>query len=100
MVWETPNIRKGFLAESTEPGEAGIWRLKTDGVNLQELWHHEMVLDLDRVYTNNIHAMAAVYGIEAACKAIIKVRAIIGVRGCGLKGRVYTNNIHAMGIRH
>ena len=35
VVWETPHIRKGFLSESTEPGEEGLWRLKTDGVNLQ-----------------------------------------------------------------
>jgi DNA-directed RNA polymerase I subunit RPA1 len=73
VVWETPSIKKGFLSESSEPGEAGLWRLKTDGVNLQEMWRHEDVLDLNRVYTNNIHAMAEVYGIEAAYKAIIKV---------------------------
>ncbi len=74
MVWETANIKKGFLSESTEPGESGLWRLKTDGVNLQELWRHGDILDLHRAYTNNIHAMANIYGIEAASKAIIKVR--------------------------
>ena len=30
------------------------------------------MLDLEKVYTNDIHAMANTYGIEAACKAIIK----------------------------
>ena len=35
VVWEIPNIRKGYLVESTEPGEEGALRLKTDGVNLQ-----------------------------------------------------------------
>lgn len=72
MVWETASIKKGFLSESTEPGEQGLWRLKTDGVNLQELWLHSSILDLSKVYTNNIHAMANTYGVEAACKAIIK----------------------------
>ena len=66
-------INRGYLSESTEPGEAGLWRLKTDGVNLQVLWGHHEVLDLSRAYTNNIHSMANTYGIEAACKAIIRV---------------------------
>ena len=72
-MWETPQIKKGFLSESNEQGEDGLWRLKTDGVNLHELWQHCGILDLNRAYTNNIHAMANTYGIEAACKAIIKV---------------------------
>ncbi len=66
-------INRGYLSESTEPGETGLWRLKTDGVNLQVLWSYPEVLDLSRAYTNNIHAMANTYGIEAACKSIIKV---------------------------
>ena len=74
VVWETPHIKKGFLLESNEPEERGLWYLKTDGVNLQELWRYCSILDLNKVYTNNIHAMANTYGIEAACKAIIKVR--------------------------
>ena len=31
------------------------------------------MLDLSKLYSNNIHAMADSYGIEAACKVIIKV---------------------------
>ena len=31
------------------------------------------MLDLSKLYSNNIHAMADTYGIEAACKVIIKV---------------------------
>ena len=77
VVWETPKINQGYLSESTEPGEAGLLRLKTDGVNLQVLWNYPEVFDLTRTYTNNIHAMASTYGIEAACKSIIKVHACI-----------------------
>ena len=35
MVWEVPCIKRGLLTESSEPGEEGLWRLKTEGVNLQ-----------------------------------------------------------------
>lgn len=73
VVHETPSIKKGYLSESSEPGEKGLWRLKTDGVNLQVLWRYADVLNLKQAYTNNIHAMANAYGIEAACKTIIKV---------------------------
>lgn len=31
------------------------------------------VLDLNRLYTNQIHAMAQTYGIEAAARVIVKV---------------------------
>ena len=40
---------------------------------LQVLWQYADILDLRKTYTNNIHAMANTYGIEAAGKAIIKV---------------------------
>lgn len=39
----------------------------------QETWQYEDLLDLTKVYTNDIHAMARVYGIEAAAKVIKKV---------------------------
>ena len=77
MVCATTHINKGFLVEDDNPldkdGERS-WHLKTDGVNLQELWNHADVLDLTKAYTNDIHAMAETYGIEAAYQAIIRVR--------------------------
>ena len=40
---------------------------------VQVLWQYPNILDLRKAYTNNIHAMANTYGIEAAVKTIIKV---------------------------
>ena len=42
-------------------------------LGLQVLWQYADILDLRRLYTNHIHAMATTYGIEAAVKTIIKV---------------------------
>ena len=42
-------------------------------VCVQEMYKYCDVLDLTRLYTNNIHVMAQHYGIEAAYRAIIKV---------------------------
>lgn len=45
------------------------------------------VLDLRRLYSNDIHAMASTYGIEAALRVIEKeikdVFAVYGKRSCG-----------------
>lgn len=40
---------------------------------MQEMFKHMDVLNLDRLYTNQIHAMAQTYGIEAAARVIVKV---------------------------
>lgn len=47
--------------------------LKTDGINIVEMFKYNELLDLNRLYTNHIHAMAKTYGIEAAAKVIVKV---------------------------
>ena len=39
----------------------------------QELHNYDKVLDLSKIYTNDIHAMANTYGIEAAASVIVKV---------------------------
>ncbi|EDV23428.1 uncharacterized protein TRIADDRAFT_27970 [Trichoplax adhaerens] len=46
--------------------------LTTDGVNLQDTWQFANIIDVNKLYTNEIHAMASTYGIEAAYRAIIK----------------------------
>lgn len=37
------------------------------------MFKHMEVLDLNRLYTNQIHAMAQTYGIEAAARVVVKV---------------------------
>lgn len=47
--------------------------LKTDGINITEMFKYMEMLDLNRLYTNQIHAMARTYGIEAAARVVVKV---------------------------
>ena len=42
-------------------------------MSFQEMYNYQDILDLNRLYSNDIHAMAKVYGIEAASRVIIKV---------------------------
>lgn len=49
---------------------------------LQKISQFCNILDLNRLYSNDIHAMAQTFGIEAANKAIVKeVKEVFGVYG-------------------
>ncbi|KAI4482207.1 hypothetical protein M0804_008758 [Polistes exclamans] len=67
-LWETPNIRKAFTIE----GSDGETILKTDGLNIIEMFKYNEILDLSRLYSNDIYGISQTYGIEAANKVIIR----------------------------
>merc|ERR1712066_642149 len=62
------NIRRGFIVQN----EKGEDCLQTEGVNIDAIFKYESVLDLTRLYCNNVHDMARYYGIEAANKTIVQ----------------------------
>lgn len=43
-------------------------------IQMQEMHKYEDFLDLNRLYSNDVHGIASVYGIEAAYQIIMKVR--------------------------
>uniref|UniRef100_A0A1A9URF5 DNA-directed RNA polymerase n=1 Tax=Glossina austeni TaxID=7395 RepID=A0A1A9URF5_GLOAU len=53
-------------------GDEGEQVLKTDGVNIVGMFKHSNILEINRIYSNDIHAMAKTYGIEAAVQVIIQ----------------------------
>lgn len=42
-------------------------------VTIQEMYNYSHILDINRLYTNNVFAFAAVYGVEAAARVLLKV---------------------------
>lgn len=86
VIWETPNIKRAITYEKD-----GKYILRTDGINInvtttyrnnnltsihsqfQEMSKYEHLLDLNNLYSNDIHKIAATYGIEAARRVIVKV---------------------------
>ena len=44
--------------------------------NFQEIFKHVDILDINKAYSNNIHAISEIYGIEAAARAIKKVNSL------------------------
>ena len=46
--------------------------MTTEGVNIDAMFQHENILDLNKLYCNNIHEMSRYYGVEAAAKTIVR----------------------------
>ncbi|XP_015122909.1 DNA-directed RNA polymerase I subunit RPA1 [Diachasma alloeum] len=68
VLWETPSIKKAF----TFPNAKGETVLKTDGINIVEMFKYDKVLDIRRLYSNDIWGISQTYGIEAANRVIVK----------------------------
>lgn len=73
VVQTIPNVEKCMLAD-----EKGKTLLKTQGINLPAFYKHAEDVDVNQVYSNDIHIVADTYGIEAAAKLITKVRLDLG----------------------
>ncbi|KAH1018463.1 hypothetical protein HUJ05_006231 [Dendroctonus ponderosae] len=77
VVWETPNIKRAFSYMKDQE-----YILKTDGINVAEMFKYHDLLQLNRLHCNDVHKMADTYGIEAATKIIVKeVKDVFNVYG-------------------
>ncbi|KAG0711590.1 DNA-directed RNA polymerase I subunit RPA1 [Chionoecetes opilio] len=67
LIHYVPGIRRVFVVEKDSH-----LMLRTEGVNVLKLFEFEHLLDVNRLYTNSIHKVAEMYGIEAAQRSVIK----------------------------
>lgn len=67
VIFETPNIKRAitYIKDNT-------LILRTDGINITELFKYNDLLDLNKLYSNDIHKFGETYGIEAATKVVVK----------------------------
>lgn len=78
VIYSVPNVKRAILYKN----KLGNLALKTEGINLIEIHKYHKMLDLNKVYTNDIHEMARVYGIEAAARIIVnELKEVFGVYG-------------------
>ncbi|KAM8785455.1 DNA-directed RNA polymerase I subunit RPA1 [Rhynchonycteris naso] len=88
VVYATKGITKCLLNETTNKKNEKELILNTEGINLPELFKYSEVLDLRRLYSNDIHAMASTYGIEAALRVIEKeIKDVFAVYGIAVDPR-------------
>ncbi|XP_054247488.1 DNA-directed RNA polymerase I subunit RPA1 [Indicator indicator] len=82
VIHEVKGITRCLLNESTSKHGEKELVLHTEGINLAELFRYSDILDLNRLYSNDIHAMAKNYGIETALRVIIKeIKDVFAVYG-------------------
>ncbi|XP_029448624.1 DNA-directed RNA polymerase I subunit RPA1 isoform X2 [Rhinatrema bivittatum] len=82
IIHETRGITRCLLNEMTNRHGEKELVLNTEGINLPELFKYADILDLRRLYSNDIHAMAQTYGIEAALRVIEKeIKDVFAVYG-------------------
>ncbi|XP_029165392.1 DNA-directed RNA polymerase I subunit RPA1 [Nylanderia fulva] len=67
VLWETPCIKKAFTFQNK-----GETILKTDGLNIVEMFKYDNILNLNKLYSNDIYNISQTYGIEAANKVIVR----------------------------
>jgi DNA-directed RNA polymerase I subunit RPA1 len=67
------NIKRCFISKSTLPDDNGCHKMITEGINIKAVIKYCDLLDISKLYLNDIHKMASTFGIEAAVKVIIRV---------------------------
>ncbi|KAM8808325.1 DNA-directed RNA polymerase I subunit RPA1 [Eudromia elegans] len=82
VIHEIKGITRCLLNENTNMEGEKELILHTEGINLAELFRYSDILDLNRLYSNDIHAMAKNYGVESALRVIIKeIKDVFAVYG-------------------
>uniref|UniRef100_A0AAA9RXR3 DNA-directed RNA polymerase subunit n=1 Tax=Bos taurus TaxID=9913 RepID=A0AAA9RXR3_BOVIN len=88
IIYATKGITRCLLNETINSKNEKELVLNTEGINLPELFKYAEVLDLRRLYSNDIHAMASTYGIEAALRVIEKeIKDVFAVYGIAVDPR-------------
>ncbi|XP_059057575.1 DNA-directed RNA polymerase I subunit RPA1 [Achroia grisella] len=82
-IYEVKNIKRAITTK-----EKDVWYIKTEGINILQMFKYNDLLDLNKLYSNDIHAIANTYGIEAANKVIIKeIQNVFNVYGITVDAR-------------
>ncbi|CAL8264335.1 unnamed protein product [Lota lota] len=82
VIMQTRGIARCLLSESAGRTGQKESLLNTEGINMHELFKYSDILDLNRLYSNEVHAMANTYGIEVALRVIEKeIRDVFAVYG-------------------
>nr|AAC99959.1 DNA-directed RNA polymerase I, largest subunit [Homo sapiens] len=87
VIYATKGITRCLLNETTNNKNEKELVLNTEGINLPELFKYAEVLDLRRLYSNDIHAIANTYGIEALRVIEKEIKDVFAVYGIAVDPR-------------
>ncbi|XP_051914727.1 DNA-directed RNA polymerase I subunit RPA1 [Hippocampus zosterae] len=82
IIMETRGLTRCLLSETTTQTGEKEMILNTEGINMHKMFEYSDILDLNRLYSNEVHVMANTYGIEVALKVIEKeIKDVFAVYG-------------------
>ncbi|KAL8286881.1 hypothetical protein RQP46_003887 [Phenoliferia psychrophenolica] len=92
IVHEISGIARCFVGKAANENAAADRVAVTEGVNLRACWNFgNGVVDLNKIYTNDVGAILRTYGVEAARTSIIKeMSGVFSVYGIGVDYRHLT----------
>ncbi|KAI8446938.1 hypothetical protein BY996DRAFT_4594345 [Phakopsora pachyrhizi] len=92
VIQEIPGIARVLPAQADQPHENPGKHAMTEGANLRAAWSFgKNIIELNKLYSNDINAMLVTYGVEAARSSIIKeMSGVFGVYGIGVDHRHLT----------
>ncbi|GMR34290.1 hypothetical protein PMAYCL1PPCAC_04485, partial [Pristionchus mayeri] len=87
IVSETEGIERCIEREDTVDGKTTLF-LQTQGINLKAFYRHADVLDVNKLYTNNLDLILHKYGVEACSRAIVnEMNGVFAVYGIEVSKR-------------
>lgn len=91
FVYRVGKINRAFLVRDNEAAKKNLsmdQMIKTEGVSFLTMIRFADTLDLNRMYSNDLHAIAETYGIEAAAQAIRReIKNVFAVYGIAVDPR-------------
>lgn len=81
VINQIPYISRAYIVPSESEADKVI-SVGTDGCNIKGMWDFENIIDVNKIYTNDIAAILRTYGVEA-CRASImqEVASVFAVYG-------------------
>lgn len=70
VIRSSPGIKRCMVGDPPKGSTVPV--LQTEGVNIREMWKYGSVLDVNRIYSNDIVAILNTYGVEAARAAVMR----------------------------
>ncbi|RKP14974.1 hypothetical protein BJ684DRAFT_7762 [Piptocephalis cylindrospora] len=90
LIRQVAGIDRSYSTENASENDQSR-SLATEGVNLQGMWQHDRIINVNAIRSNDIAAILRTYGVEAARNAIIdEVAGVFDVYGIGVDRRHLT----------
>ncbi|XP_041998254.1 DNA-directed RNA polymerase I subunit 1-like [Salvia splendens] len=83
VIWnDTKKPKRGENRPEAGADDAVYWAMKASGVDFKSLWEMHADLDVNRLYSNNVHAVLNTYGVEASRETLIReVKQVFDIYG-------------------